>query len=254
MEKIKNIIISGGLGTIGQTMVDQLLKIGHRVICTDIINLTKKEKKEYEKYSNFFFYRTDITKKNNIKKLINFAKNKFEIIDVVLHCAYPKSKDWIKSKNYLNQESLNKNISDHLGGTIILSKLFIENFLNQKSLGKIILFSSIYGTHVPKFEDYPKNKVYSPVEYAVIKAGIISLTKYFAKYYRKKKIQINCVSPGGIKNSKLKKSFINNYKKHCNSKGLLDSEDLFGLIQFLLSEKSKMINGQNIIIDDGWSL
>ena len=107
---------------------------------------------------------------------------------------------------------------------------------------------------MPKFEDYPKNKVYSPVEYAVIKAGIISLTRYFAKYYRKKKIQINCVSPGGIKNSKLKKSFINNYKKHCNSKGLLDSEDLFGLIQFLLSEKSKMINGQNIIIDDGWSL
>ena len=50
------------------------------------------------------------------------------------------------------------------------------------------------------------------------------------------------------------KKFIKNYKKHCNSKGLLNSEDINGLVNFLLSDESKYINGQNIIIDDGWSL
>ena len=46
---------------------------------------------------------------------------------------------------------------------------------------------------------------------------------------------------------------LDEYKKSCFSKGMLDSEDLNGAIIFLLSKSSKYINGQNIIIDDGWS-
>ena len=42
--------------------------------------------------------------------------------------------------------------------------------------------------------------------------------------------------------------------KSCNSKGLLDPEDLNGTLLFLLSDNSKYINGQNIIVDDGWRL
>ena len=85
------------------------------------------------------------------------------------------------------------------------------------------------------------------------KAGIISITKYLAKYYSKKNLKINCISPGGIKN-KLPKRFIENYKNHCNTKGLLDPEDVVNSIKYLLSEKSNSISGQNIVIDDGYSL
>ena len=44
------------------------------------------------------------------------------------------------------------------------------------------------------------------------------------------------------------------YRQSCNSKGLLDGEDIAKSIIFLLSDKSKHISGQNLIIDDGWSL
>ena len=93
----------------------------------------------------------------------------------------------------------------------------------------------------------------SPIEYSAIKSGIISITKYLSKYYKKRNLRVNCISPGGIKNNQ-PNIFIENYNSSCNSKGLLDSEDLTGLILFLISDKSKYINGQNIIIDDGWSL
>ena len=93
----------------------------------------------------------------------------------------------------------------------------------------------------------------SPIEYSAIKSGIISITKYLSKYYKKRNLRVNCISPGGIAN-KQPNIFIENYNNSCNSKGLLDSEDLIGLITFLISDKSKYINGQNIIIDDGWSL
>ena len=82
---------------------------------------------------------------------------------------------------------------------------------------------------------------------------MISLVKYLAKKYQKKGIRINCISPGGIKDGQNTK-FIKNYEKNCNSKGLLDAVDLNGLVKFLISEDSRYINGQNIIIDDGWSL
>ena len=93
----------------------------------------------------------------------------------------------------------------------------------------------------------------SPVEYSAIKAGLIAVTKYLSKYYKNKKIRVNCVSPGGILDNQ-PKIFINNYRKVCNEKGLLHPEDVVRTILFLLSDESRHINGQNIVIDDGWSL
>ena len=93
----------------------------------------------------------------------------------------------------------------------------------------------------------------SPIEYSAIKAGVISIGKYLAKYLKGKNIRVNIVSPGGIKDNQPAK-FIKRYKKSCNSKGLLDGSDVSKLISFLLSNESKYITGQNLIIDDGWSL
>ena len=39
-----------------------------------------------------------------------------------------------------------------------------------------------------------------------------------------------------------------------NSKGLLNENDILGTVLFLISKNSEFINGQNIVVDDGWSL
>ena len=93
----------------------------------------------------------------------------------------------------------------------------------------------------------------SPIEYSAIKSGIISMTKYLAKYYKYKNLRFNCISPGGIKDNQ-HKLFIKRYKASCSNKGLLEPEDLFSLVFFLLSNKSQYINGQNIIVDGGYSI
>ena len=93
----------------------------------------------------------------------------------------------------------------------------------------------------------------SPVEYTAAKSAIIAISKYFAKYYKNKNIRINCISPGGIFDNQDSK-FIEKYKQDTLNKGLLDPEDMLGTVKFLVSDDSKYINGQNIIIDDGWSL
>ena len=80
------------------------------------------------------------------------------------------------------------------------SQKIIKFFLKQK-YGNLILFSSIFGLQSPKFETYKNTKINCPIEYATSKAGIISMTKYLAKLFGSKKIRVNCISPGGIRQS-----------------------------------------------------
>ena len=169
-----------------------------------------------------------------------------------MHCSYPKSKKWGTKFENLQQKNLNEDLQNQLGSTIIFSQVLIKQFLKQKK-GNLIFISSIQGVQPPKFTHYENLGMSSPIEYSAIKAGIISITKYLSKYYKNKNIRINCISPGGIKD-KQPRAFIRRYKASCNSKGLLDGDDIAKSIMFLLSEESQYINGQNLIIDDGWSL
>ena len=61
------------------------------------------------------------------------------------------------------------------------------------------------------------------------------------------------IGAGGILD-KQPESFLKKYNSSCQNKGMLVAGDITGALMFLLSDQSKYINGQNIIVDDGWSL
>jgi len=252
MKNNKTTIITGGAGRIGQSLAIQLVKKKENVLIGDFDKkkLLKIKKTINSEYLEIFH--SDLTKIKNIDKFIKFGITKFGKISSAVHCSYPRSKGWGTTFENLKEKYLNEDLSKQLGGTILFSQRIIKYFLKQKK-GNLILISSIQGLQPPKFEHYKNLKMTSPIEYSSIKAGIISITKYLSKYFKKKNIRINCVSPGGIKDNQ-PQLFNKRYKLSCNSKGLLNAEDVADLIDFLLSDKSQYINGQNIVIDDGWSL
>ena len=247
------VLITGGCGRIGSALAEQLLLKGYRVLIGDVNknNLIKLNKKLNS--SNLEIFVGDLTLKKNIDKFISFGLKKFKKIDTLIHCSYPKSKKWGVSFEKIKESSLKEDLYNQLGATIILCQTIIKYFLRKKG-GSLILFSSIQGIQSPKFDHYHNLNMNSPIEYSAIKSGIISVSKYLAKYYKNKNIRINTISPGGIKDASQPKLFVKRYKESCNSKGLLDGSDLSGLVLFLLSHQSKYITGQNLVIDDGWSL
>ena len=105
----------------------------------------------------------------------------------------------------------------------------------------------------PRFDIYKDTLMTKEVEYITTKAAIIQLTRYLAQYLKQKFIRVNCISPGGILNSQ-PQPFIEKYNSHCNMKGMLNGEDVAGTIVFLLSDLATHITGQNIVVDDGFSL
>ena len=145
-----------------------------------------------------------------------------------------------------------ENTNLHLGGYFLVAQQLCIYFKKQ-GFGNIINMSSIYGVIAPRFEVYNKTLMTMPVEYSVIKSGILHLTRYIAKYYKGANIRCNSVSLGGIEDGQ-DKSFLEAYKSFALNKGMLDPSDIIGTIVFLLSNMSQFINGQNIIVDDGWTL
>ncbi|ENO1894603.1 SDR family oxidoreductase, partial [Vibrio vulnificus] len=117
----------------------------------------------------------------------------------------------------------------------------------------LVNISSIYGVVAPKFEIYNNTPMTMPVEYAAIKSAIQHLNKYVVSYVNDSRFRINCVSPGGIFDHQ-PEAFLQAYKEKTHGAGMLDVEEVVGSVLFLLSEQSRYVTGQNIVVDDGFSL
>tara|TARA_B100001057_G_scaffold466673_1_gene524034 strand:+ start:979 stop:1725 length:747 start_codon:yes stop_codon:yes gene_type:complete len=243
----KNILIIGGCGLIGKQITQSLLSENNFVFNVDLIN-----NNEFKKYKNYFFLKSDISKFINHESIIKNAIKNLDTFNNLIYCAYPKSRDWGKKLDQIEHKDVIKNFEKQLIAPLFFTNKIIKYF-SKNNGGNIIHFSSIQGTNQPKFHHYEKLNMTSPIEYSIIKSGIISMVKYLSKYHRNKNIKINSISPGGIKNNQ-NKLFQNRYRRDCNDKGLLEPNDLVGIVNFLISDSSKYINGQNLIIDDGWSL
>ena len=252
----KIIVVTGGAGLIGTGFIKTIVKNNGTAIIADInknvglelkSNLTKSLNSE-----KIDFIELDINSKESLLNCISKLNQKYKRIDALVNNAYPRNEAYGNGFFDINYSDFTDNINLHLGGYFLASQQFARFFKSQ-GYGNIINMSSIYGVIPPKFDIYNNTSMTMPVEYAVIKSGLIHLTKYMAKYFKGLNIRVNSISPGGISNNQ-NKSFIKNYNKYAINKGMLNVDDICGTLIFLLSDQSANINGHNIIVDDGWSL
>ena len=252
----KVVVITGGAGLIGKEFVKAVVENSGIAIIADINEeLGKKVKEDLSKEFNTInidFVKLDITSKNSLKKCIEYLDNKYQRIDALVNNAYPRNKNYGRHFFDVEYEDFIQNLGLNLGGYFTASQQFAQYFKKQGH-GNIINISSIYGVVAPKFELYDNTSMTMPVEYAAIKSGLIHLTKYMAKYFKGMNIKVNALSPGGIFDSQ-PEAFLEKYKEKCLNKGMLDNSDLKGTLVYLLSDMSRYVNGQNIVVDDGFSL
>ena len=252
----KVVVITGGAGLIGKEFVKAVVDNGGIAIIADknekIGLKTKEDLSKKLNSTNIDFVRLDTTVESSIQVCINYLDNKYGKIDALVNNAYPRNKNYGRHFFDVKYDDFVENLGVNLGGCIIPSQLFSLYFQKQ-GYGNIINISSIYGVIAPKFEIYDNTEMTTPVEYAAIKSGMLHLTKYMAKYFKGKNIRVNAISPGGILDGQ-PREFLREYNGQCSTKGMLDASDLSGTLVFLLSDASKYVNGQNLIVDDGFVL
>jgi len=255
-------IVTGGSGLLGKEHCKALLELGaHIIILEKNVLEAKKFCKSFEltKYKNFItFYKTDITKIKEVKKISKIIIKKFKKIDILINNAAnnPKiSKKKFSNLKKFNIKDWNKDLEVGLTGTLNCSIVF-GNIMADNNKGIILNISSDLSTIAPDQRLYNNTKEYSivkPISYSVVKSGLIGMTKYLSTYWHKQNIRVNALSPGGVYNNQ-DENFHKKIKKLIPLNRMADVDEYKGAIQFLCTDASSYMTGQNIIIDGGRSV
>jgi len=256
-------LITGASGLLGYQHALALAEINSNLILTDIdLQKLKKIKKDISlKFSNIniLIYKMDVTKEKKINNVLQNLLKKKIILNVLINNAAIDSK--IKSNEKMSNSSRFENLTldewhRHLDvgltGAMLCSKIFGKNMAHNKTGGVILNIASDLSVIAPNHKIYKKG-IFKPIMYSVLKHGIIGMTKYLSTYWNKKGIRCNALSPGPIENSQ-GRSFISKLKKEIPLNRLAKKNEYTAAIQFLCSDASSYMNGQNLIIDGGRSV
>ena len=241
-----NILITGAGKGIGNKLLIDCLREGYFVYAIvrskrDFHDLKKKVNRKLCK-----IYLGDIKSISLIEKILKDSiKLKKKINCLVNNAGERQRKDFVKIKKSEIYNIFENNFFSHFLVTQKVVNYFKKFKLKNAS---VISVGSIVGTR--GFEQLSG--------YASTKSALEGLTKSLAIEFAKDKIRFNIVNPGFIKTS-----YFNKFKKNKKLynwtlqktplKKWGESSDVSELILFLLSNKSKYINGQSISIDGGWT-
>ena len=201
----------------------------------------------------YVFLKSDITKKKNISKILNYIIKVHKKIDILINNA---AVSYFSELINRNDKEIDKTYEVNLKSVInLITEYFKIHKIKKLKSSKIINIGSIYGVNSPDFKIYSKGDRFSSDIYGATKAGVIQITKYYSVLLAKHNILINTISPGGIKNKKLQnKKFQSKYSKIVPLARMGNVEDLFTALLFLSSDNTSYITGQNLIIDGGLTI
>lgn len=240
--KDKIILLTGGFGLLGKSILIKLQNEGAFVINADIVA------KDTPDFSNMYL---DITSEDSIQSLFSRIFKKFGRIDGVVNNAYPRTADWGNKFENIKFNSWKQNVDFQLNSYFLVSQTALK-YMKENRSGSIVNISSIYGVVGPDFTLYNGTDMTMPAAYSAIKGGLINLTRYLASYFGPYNIRINCVSPGGVLDGQ-PQTFIDNYNNKVPMKRMANPDDISPSVAFLLSNDSTYITGQNLIVDGGWT-
>lgn len=244
--KNKKILITGASGELGKKLTSFFAKKGSKLFLID--------KKKIKENNSIVSLQCDFTSEIDQKKLVNFLNHKVNNIDVLINNAAftsgHNSDGWLEKLERQSLEQWKKCFEVNLNSAFLITRLLQKKI--KKNKGCIINIGSIYSVLSPDPKSYLGTKMISPAAYSASKGGLLQLTRYLAAYLAPD-IRVNMVSFIGIKRNQ-PRSFLNNYLKKIPLKKMCKEEDIINTIEFLISEKSRMITGQNLIIDGGYSI
>lgn len=184
---MKTVLVTGGSRGIGKCIVENLAKDGYNVVLN--YNKSEKQAKQIQKKLkeqgiNIEICKADVSKREDVKKLVKFTLNKFKNIDVLVNNAGIAK---LQMFNDITDEDWNEMIATNLNSAFYCTQETLPNMIHNKN-GCIINISSIWGIVGASCE----------VAYSVSKAGIDGMTKALAKELGLSNIRVNSVAPGVI--------------------------------------------------------
>lgn len=234
-------LVTGASSGIGRATSILLNMLGAKVVAVGRDEARLNSLQNSVKFiNNLYVEKKDLVEdiNGNVKWVKEIAKKYGKLKGVVLSAGITIE----RPLELIEHISLQKNFDILFNSYIMLIKGFSSRSVNYGSNCSIVMLSSVAAHYASK----------GMLEYSSAKSALISASKVLASELYRKKIRVNTVSPGLINTPMAQNSIIGNSEEVMKYAG--EPEDVANLIAFLLSNKSRWINAQDIIIDGGNSL
>jgi len=145
-----------------------------------------------------------------------------------------------------------------LTGAFLCSQVFGPQ-MAARGQGTILNIASDLSVIAPDQRLYRDNKLpedqqqKKPVTYSVIKTGLLGLTRYLAAYWAAQGVRVNALSPGGVQTNQ-GSEFVTRLSNLIPAGRMAQKNEYASAIQFLCSDASQFMTGQNIVMDGGRSI
>ncbi len=241
-------VITGAGSGIGAAVAESLFKMKANVCLiakssdkvskvTENIDPTFKKAKQYV---------CDVTNEESLIKVKEEILKDFKKIDILVTCA--AAPGTAAKSEELSFKEWRKVLETDLDGVFLCCKTFGACMLENK-YGRIVNLTSFHNVCT-----YPQR-----VAYNAAKSGVEGISRALAVEWGRYSITVNSVAPGPIRTPRtsyflsqspdIEQSMID---RTPNAR-LGETEEVASLISFLVSDEARHINGQQIVIDGGWS-
>ena len=243
MEERKVVFVTGGSRGIGKAIALKYAQNGYNVVINYVSDKTNVEElqKEFTKLNvECLIEKADVSKSEEVEKIVKKAIEKFNKIDVLVNNA-GITRDGLLMR--MKEEDFDKVIEINLKGTFLITKSVIPYMLKKRD-GKIINLASVVGVTGNAGQ----------CNYSASKAGIIGFTKSIAKELASRNIRANAIAPGFIDTdmtSILSDEVKDSINVQIPMKRMGTTQEIANVAYFLGCEESSYITGQVINLDGG---
>ena len=247
-------IITGASRGIGRAIVEEFASNGYNIglISRNRALIKDIQEKLKEKYRiGTLAFQCDVSSQDDVEDAFSYFNSEFPSIDVLVNNAGINSRRTLNTQNLEtwlkdfeeNLDGFDSEIATNLRGSFICLYLAAGYMLKQKS-GSIINISSIKG----------KEPTTSP-GYGASKAGVIKLTRDFAKALAPFGIRVNCIAPGFIDTgmtAELPDDKKTSYRKLIPMQRFGTVEEIARVAMFLASDNASYITGATLDVNGGY--
>ena len=233
-------IVTGASRGIGRAIAKSLANKDYIVIA----NYNKSEKEAIElknEINNIDIFKADVSKRDEVKSLVEYTLNKYGKIDVLVNNAGISNEKLFQD---ITDEDWQNVINTNLYSVFCVTQEVVNNMIHNKS-GCIINISSIYA-----IQGGPCAAIYT-----ASKAGIDGITKSLAKELGPSNIRVNSIAPGCIDtdmNKYLSKEDLDDIKNQTPLQKIGRPEDIAKCVNWLVEDE--FTTGQIISINGGWNI
>ena len=262
------VVVTGAAGLLGKQHATALLEVNANLVLLDkdkdgVMQVTN-ELRQIGLSGEVLNYEIDITDELKVQAIKNDLSTKKISVNVLINNAAinPKYEVLVDGKNSSRVEDFDlldwdSQLDVGLKGAFICSKVFGGEMAKQGK-GVIINIASDLSIIAPdqriyKTDNSDKIQNVKPITYSVIKSGLIGMTKYLATYWSESNVRVNALSPGGVYENQ-NSEFVDRLTKLIPLGRMASPDEYKSAIQFLCSDASSYMTGQNLVIDGGRSV